>query len=52
MIKIVIKFLRQNKHCGAKRFISEFPEKRWSLTSLKTIDSKDRCDWNDQTNER
>jgi len=29
--KIVIKFLRQNKHYGAKRFISEFPEKRWSL---------------------
>ena len=29
--KIVIKFLRQNKHYGAKRFICEFPEKRWSL---------------------
>ena len=24
--KIVTKFLRQNKHYGAKRFISEFPE--------------------------
>lgn len=35
--KIVIKFLRQNKHYGAKRFISEFPEKRWSLSSLKRL---------------
>jgi len=35
--KIVIKFLRQNKHYAAKRFISEFPEKRWSLTSLKRL---------------
>jgi len=35
--KIVIKFLRQNKHHAAKRFISEFPEKRWSLTSLKRL---------------
>ena len=35
--KIVIKFLSQNKYYGAKRFISEFPEKRWSLTSLKRL---------------
>ena len=35
--KIVIKFLRQNKHYAAKRFISEFPEKRWSLISLKRL---------------
>ena len=35
--KIVIKFLRQNKRYGAKRFISEFPEKRCSLTSLKWL---------------
>ena len=35
--KIVIEFLRLNKHYGAKRFISEFPEKRWSLTSLKRL---------------
>jgi len=35
--KTVIKFIRQNKHYGAKRFISEFPEERWSLTSLKRL---------------
>ena len=35
--KIVIKFLRQNEHYAAKQFISEFPEKRWSLTSLKRL---------------
>ena len=35
--KIVIKFLRQNKRYAAKRFISEFREKRWSLTSLKRL---------------
>ena len=26
----VIKFFRQNKHYGAKRFLKEFPHKRWS----------------------
>ena len=35
--KIVIKFLRPNKHYAAKRFISEFTEKRLSLTSLKRL---------------
>ena len=48
--KIVIKFLRQNKHYAAKRFISEFPEKRWSLTSLKRLIRK--IDATGTTNER
>ena len=38
--KIVIKFLRPNKHYAAKRFISEFTEKRWPLTSLKRLIGK------------
>jgi len=38
--KIVIKFLRQNKHYGAKRFISEFPEKRWSLKKFTNATSR------------
>jgi len=38
--KIVIKFLRQNKHYGAKRFISEFPEKRWSLKRFTNAESR------------
>jgi len=48
--KIVIKFLSQNKYYGAKRFISEFPEKRWSLTSLKRLIRK--IDATGTTNER
>ena len=33
--KVAIKFLRENKHYGAKRFLAEFPAKHWSLSGLK-----------------
>jgi len=35
--KHVIKFLRQNKHFGAKRFLKEFPHKSWSRGGLDKI---------------
>ena len=35
--KHVIKFLRQNKHYGAKRFLKEFPHKSWSRSGLDKI---------------
>src|SRR6218665_870083 len=35
--KHVIKFLRQNKHYGAKRFLKEFPHKSWSRCGLDKI---------------
>jgi hypothetical protein len=35
--KIAIKFLRQNKQYGAKKFIKEFPLKGWSLGGLKKL---------------
>ena len=38
--KLVIKFLRETKRYGAKRFLSEFPTKPWSLTGLKRLIKK------------
>jgi len=35
--KHVIKFLRQNKHYEAKRFLKEFPHKSWSCNGLDKI---------------
>jgi DNA-binding Lrp family transcriptional regulator len=35
--KISIKFLRQNKQYGAKKFLKEFPKKGWSLGGLKKL---------------
>jgi len=35
--KHVIKFVRQNKHYGAKRFLKEFPHKSWSCGGLDKI---------------
>src|SRR6218665_667247 len=35
--KHVIKFFRQNKHYGAKRFLKEFPHKSWSCSGLNKI---------------
>ena len=35
--KHVIKFFRQNKHYGAKRFLKEFPHKSWSRSRLNKI---------------
>ena len=35
--KHIIKFLRQNNHYGAKRFVKEFPHKSWSRSELNTI---------------
>src|SRR6218665_2296339 len=35
--KHVIKFFRQNKHYGAKRFLKEFPHKNWSRSGLNKI---------------
>src|SRR6218665_390346 len=35
--KHVIKFLRQNKHYGANRFLKEFPHKSWSRSRLNKI---------------
>ena len=43
--KIVIEFLRQNKHYGTKRFISEFPEKRWSLKRFTNAASRTRLNY-------
>lgn len=38
--KAAIKFLRQSKCYGAKRFLSEFPEKHWSLSGLTRLLNK------------
>jgi len=38
--KVVIKFLRETKRYGAKRFLSEFPTKPWSLGGLKRLIKK------------
>ena len=38
--KIAIKFLRENKHYGAKRFLEEFPSKPWSRSGLKRLIKK------------
>jgi len=38
--KVVIKFLRETKRYGAKRFLSEFPTKLWSLSGLKRLIKK------------
>ena len=35
--KIAIKFLRQNKQYGAKKFLKEFPQREWSLGGLKKL---------------
>ena len=35
--KVAIKFLRETKRYGAKRFLSEFPTKPWSLSGLKRL---------------
>ena len=35
--KITIKMIRQEKGWGAKRFLKEFPQKYWSLTSLNRL---------------
>src|SRR6218665_3908441 len=35
--KHVIKFSRQNKHCGANRFLKEFRHKSWSRSGLNKI---------------
>ena len=35
--RTVIKFLRQNKNYGAKRFLKEFPEKGWSCSGLEKL---------------
>ena len=58
--KHVIKFLRQIKHYGAKRFLKEFPHKGWSHSGLDNIIRKiDRtgtlqwpCPCTARTNER
>jgi len=38
--KLVIKFLRDTKRYGAKRFLSVFPTKPWSLSGLKRLIKK------------
>jgi len=35
--KVAVIFLRENKHYGAKRLLSEFPSEQWSLNGLKKI---------------
>src|SRR6218665_1317842 len=35
--KIVIKFLRKNKHYGAKQLIKDFPDRGWTLGGLKKL---------------
>ena len=35
--KHIIKFFKQNKHYGGKRFLKEFPYKRWSRSGLNKI---------------
>jgi len=38
--KVLINVLHQEKGYGAKRFIKEFPNKNWSLSSLKKLLTK------------
>jgi len=38
--KVLIKVLRQEKGYGAKKFIREFPNKNWSLSSLNKLLTK------------
>ena len=33
----MIKFLRQDKQCRAKRLLSEFPTENWSLSGLNRL---------------
>jgi len=35
--KIAINFLRQNKNYGAKKFLTKFPDKGWTLGGLKAL---------------
>src|SRR6218665_702542 len=35
--KIVIKFLRKNKHYGTKQLIKDFPDRGWTLGGLKKL---------------
>jgi len=35
--KILIKILRQDKQYGAKKLLREFPNRGWSLSSLKFL---------------
>jgi len=34
---VLINLLRQKKGCGAKRFITEFPSKPWTLSGLNKL---------------
>jgi len=36
---VLIKLLRQEKEYGAKRFITEFPIKSWTLSELNKLDT-------------
>jgi len=40
--KVAVKFLSENKHYGAKRFLKEFLAKQWSLGGLNRILKKNR----------
>jgi len=35
--RVLIKVLRQEKGYGSKKLLAEFPNKAWSLTSLKRL---------------
>ena len=35
--KIVIRFVRKNKHYGAKILIGKFPDKGWTLSGLQKL---------------
>jgi len=35
--KVLVNVLRQEKGCGAKKFIKEFLNKNWSLSPLKKL---------------
>src|SRR6218665_1785188 len=35
--KVVVKFLRKNKHYGAKQLIKDFPDTGWTLGGLKKL---------------
>jgi len=35
--RVLIKLLRQQKGCGAKRFIAKFPIKPWTLSGLNKL---------------
>ena len=34
---VLIKLLRQKKGCGAKKFVTEFPGKPWTLSGLNKL---------------